>query len=101
MNDLPTVENLKKRGINTSDLCPCCKKDPKSITHPLLRCEAAKKVWECWRECPVDIPSSQWDFFDLALDILAQGTAMYLETFFVTAQSLWYNRNQVVYESTS
>ena len=45
MNDLPTVENLKKRGINTSELCPCCKKDPESIT--LLRYEAAKKVWEC------------------------------------------------------
>ncbi|KAL0007153.1 hypothetical protein SO802_008655 [Lithocarpus litseifolius] len=85
MNGLPTAENLKKRGINTSELCPCCEKEPKSITHSLLRCEVAKKVWECWRECLVDIPSSQRDFSDLALEILVQGTAMDLETFFVTA----------------
>ena len=95
---LPIAENLKKRGINTSELCPCCEKEPESITHSLLRCEIAKKVWNCWRECPMDIPSSQWDIFDVALEILAQGIAMDLETYFVTAWSIWYNRNQVVHE---
>ena len=99
LNGLPTAENLKKRGINTSELCPCCEKEPESITHSLLRCEIAKKVWNCWWECPIDIPSSQWDFSDVALEILAQGTTMDPEAYFVTAWSIWYNRNQVVHES--
>ncbi|XP_030943489.1 uncharacterized protein LOC115968280 [Quercus lobata] len=100
LNGLPTAENLKKRGINLSELCPCCGKDPESITHSLLRCEFAKKVWNCWQECPINISSSQWDFSDVALKILEQGTAADLEVFFVMAWSIWYNRNQVVHEST-
>ena len=47
LNGLPTVENFKKRGINISELCPCCEKEPESINHSLLRCEIMKKVWNC------------------------------------------------------
>ena len=38
-------------------------------------------------------------FVDLALEILDAGFPNDLETLFVTAWAVWYNRNQVVHES--
>ena len=39
------------------------------------------------------------DIFDVALDILKNGTNRDLEVFFGVAWSVWYNRNQVAFES--
>ena len=39
------------------------------------------------------------DIFNVALDILKNGTNCDLEVFFEVAWSVWYNRNQVVFES--
>ncbi|KAL0001314.1 hypothetical protein SO802_015095 [Lithocarpus litseifolius] len=51
-----------------------------------------------WVDCPVNFNSVYLDVSDIALKILTEGTSKDLETFFVTACSLWYSRNQVVFE---
>jgi len=96
----PNIEGkLKKEGVNIDKLCLCCGKGPKSISHSLIYCDIVRRVWDCWSDRPVEILSIPLDFFDLALEIMTQGTTQDLEFFFITAWSIWYNRNQVVHES--
>lgn len=101
MNGLPTLINLKKkRGITVDEVCPCCGREPETISHSLVSCDLAKKLWSCWMDCPVDSLENWSNFSDIALEVLAKGTPMDLEIFCVTAWSIWYNRNQIVFEST-
>lgn len=69
--------------------------------HALISCVSARQVWDRWVECPVNFSSAHLDVSDIALRILAEGTSKDLETFFVTARSLWYSRNQVVFEANN
>jgi len=48
----------------------------------------------------VNLVSNHWDVSDSTLEIIAVGTSTDLETFFVTAWVIWYNRNQIVFEYT-
>ena len=98
MDGLLTAVNLKKRGVNIDALCLCYEKESELISHSLIKCDITRKVWDCWSDCPVEITSSLLDFFDLAMEIMAQGTSQDLEYFLVMAWSIWYNRNQVVHK---
>ena len=100
MNALPTMLNLQRRGVNCCETCPSCGKEAESISHTILRCDIAKKVWEYWTECPVVFQPEPFDITDTALLILANGTSQDLEIFFGTAWSIHYNRNLAVFEST-
>ena len=93
MDGLLTAVNLKKRGVNIDAVCLCYEKESESISHSLIKCDITRKVWDCWSDCPVEITSSLLDFFDLAMEIMAQGTSQDLEYFLVMAWSIWYNRN--------
>ena len=44
---LPTMMNLKKRSIGVTENCPCCGRKVESIFHSIIRCEVAKRVWDC------------------------------------------------------
>ena len=44
---LPTMMNLKKRSIGVTENCPCCGREMESIFHSIIRCEMAKRVWDC------------------------------------------------------
>ena len=93
MNALPTMLNLQRRGVNCCETCPSCGKEAGSISHTILRCDIAKKVWQYWTECPVVFQPEPFDITDTALMILANGTSQDLEIFFGTAWSIQYNRN--------
>ena len=58
-------------------------------------------MWSSCLNCPVDQETNFGDFTDLAFQFITNGTTQDLETFFVTAQPIWYSRNQMVHESTS
>lgn len=49
----------------------------------------------------MDIETSQSNFLDLAMNILADGTCQDLETFFGTAWAIWYNRNHKIFEDNN
>ena len=40
------------------------------------------------------------DILDVAMRFVAEGTTQDLETFFLTAWSIWYNRNQKAFEDS-
>lgn len=101
MNALPTKLNLNRKGINTTVSCPICDQEVETIMHDLISCDSARQVWDRRVECPVNLSSTHLDVSDIALKILADGTSKDLETFFFTAWSLWYSRNQVVFEANN
>ena len=99
MNALPTKLNLYKRGINTNVICPLCDQGVETIIHSLVFCDLARQLWDKWKECPVNLKSNYLDIANIALRIMADGTSQDLKIFFVTAWSLWYSKNQKVFEA--
>jgi len=98
MNGLLTMLNLGRRGVNIDGLCPLCGKEMQSTIYALLLCGKVKEVWWNWQTCPVNIMAENHDLVKVALHILQAGTPKDLEVFFITASSIWYNRNQAVHE---
>ena len=100
MNALPTLVNLQIRGVNVGEICLACGKEPELIIHALVRCEVAKRVWDCWMEGLVDLLNENMDAMDIAMKISEFGTSRDLEIFFGVAWSVWYNRNKIMHESS-
>ncbi|XP_030923348.1 uncharacterized protein LOC115950262 [Quercus lobata] len=101
MNALPTFVNLQRRGVNLCDICPACGKEPKSNFHVFVKCEAARKVWSCWVDSPVNLLNGNMDIIDITLKIVESGTSHDLKVFFGVAWAIWYNRNKIVHEASS
>ena len=97
-NALPTMQNLRKRGVATDGVCPICGNEAESICHALFRCNFAKDVWSRWKECPTKICVENQDFVDVALGLFYAGTNRDMEIMAVTTWEIWYNRNQCVHE---
>ncbi|KAL0008623.1 hypothetical protein SO802_010125 [Lithocarpus litseifolius] len=96
---LPTMVNLQNRGIGISDLCPCCGVESETLFHSIINCEVARRVWDNWKVNSVEIWQALVDISYVTLDILRNGTNRDLEVFFGVAWAVWYNRNQVAFES--
>ena len=99
MDALPTMVNLPKRGIEVSNLCTCCGLESETLFHSIIKCEVARRVWDNWEGSSLGNWQGLMDISDVALDILKNGSNCDLEVFFGIAWPVWYNRNQVAYES--
>lgn len=61
---LPTLENLKRIGLDVDVNCRMCKIAPESEDHVFIHCPLAKQVWkktQQWWYCLGGIPSSSRD----------------------------------------
>ena len=101
VNALPTMSNLRKRGVSTDGLCPMCGLEDETILHALCSCSAAKEIWSIWKDCPLVIGAESLDFSDLAMKLLDAGNPKDLEILVVVAWAIWHNRNLRVFESVS
>ena len=99
MDGLPTKLKLAKRGLNVGVECPLCEKAVESSSHALIYCNKVCEVWWNWQNCPINLLAVNRCFVDLAVEILDAGSPNDLETLFVTAWAIWFNKNQVVHES--
>ncbi|XP_030929385.1 uncharacterized protein LOC115955407 [Quercus lobata] len=81
LDALPTMVNLKKRGIGENGFCPCCGSELEAISHSIIRCEVAKRVWDCWDVCLVEDGQELYDVPDIALQILDKRSIRDLEVF--------------------
>ncbi|KAH9715816.1 putative reverse transcriptase/RNA-dependent DNA polymerase [Citrus sinensis] len=45
-NMLPTVENLWKKKVTASPLCQICRRSVEIVSHALIECKAAGKIWK-------------------------------------------------------
>ena len=98
MNALPTMQNLKLRGVNTACFFPLCDKVPETLSHALLHYEHAKQNWACWQNYPMDLSLESQDILGIALNLLDKGTTHDLELFFIVAWTVWWNRNQATHD---
>ncbi|KAL0003811.1 hypothetical protein SO802_011372 [Lithocarpus litseifolius] len=101
MNALPTMLNLKIRGVCTEAICPTCDQCIENTSHAFLECDTPRSIWSLWSGRPAFLENRQADIVDVALHVICNGSSQDLETFFVTAWYIWFNRNQIVFESTS
>ena len=101
IDGLPTRLNLAKRGLNVGAECPLCEKAVESSSHALIYCNKLCEVWWNRQDCPINLLAVNRCYVDLALEILDAGSPNDLETLFVIAWAIWFNRNQVVHESKS
>ena len=88
---LPTMVNLKKRGIGENDFCHCCGRKVESIFYSIIHCEMAKRVWDCQDIHFVENGQELYDVSDVVLQILDKRTVRDLEIIFGVAWSIWYN----------
>ena len=70
-----------------------------STVHSIIRCDVAKRVWDCWDFQFGEIGQELFDVSEAALQIWDKRSVRDLEFFFVVAWSIWHNRNSVVFES--
>ena len=101
LNALPTFVNLQSKGVDICDICLACGKELETISHAFVKCEVAKRVWRCWLDCPFVVLNVNMNIVDIAMEILEYGSSSELEFFFGAAWAIWYNRNKIVYESSS
>ena len=69
LNALPTMQNLRSRGVVVEEFCPLCNHSSESTSHALIHCEFATKVWSNWSECPIKLLDSIFDISDIALEL--------------------------------
>ena len=100
MNALPTMLNLRTRRVYTDANCPICDQCIENTSHALLDCDTPRSVWSMWSGCLTFLENKQAEIVDVALSIINNGSSGDLEDFFITSWYLWYNCNQVVFDST-
>lgn len=101
VNGLLTMENMNIRGITNSKTCLICGSDLENITHAILRCNSTSQVWDFWADNPIRASKNSLNFQDSSMFILNQKSTKDLETFFVVAWAIWYNRNKVVHNESN
>ena len=99
VNKLSTRMNMVTRGIDVDASCPLCGKEGESTKHAILYCKKICDVWWFWQFCPINLLAETNDVVNVALRIMEAGTCHDLVIFFVTAWSIWYNRNRVAHEA--
>lgn len=102
INNLPTGENLQKRGLLTHTLCTKCG-EVETLEHILFQCETAKKVWELFPWTVTPDPQDVSPFRSMLqssftkVNLPPLGTSANL--FAWICWSLWLNRNQLTFEN--
>ena len=66
-------------------------------THALIHCAHAKDTWALWLDYPIDLVAAELDIIDIASQIFEKGTSRDLDTFFMTAWSIWGSKNQAIH----
>ncbi|KAK7269032.1 hypothetical protein RIF29_21747 [Crotalaria pallida] len=92
-NILPTNKRLAEKGLDVDLICPQCGLEEESVTHAILQCEEAKRVWFA-SPVTVHIPDSvDLDFADWISNVLTRGENDGIANVFNLMFALWRRRN--------
>ena len=97
-NLLPSVENLWKRKIVEEPTCKRCKISVETISHALLECKAARKIW---LQSPFSAPSleaNSQDIFSTLQNMAKELRKSNLELMVALCWSAWYARNKCIFD---
>ncbi|KAH9725912.1 putative reverse transcriptase/RNA-dependent DNA polymerase [Citrus sinensis] len=97
-NLLPTAENLWKKKILVEPHCQVCKQGVESVSHALVHCKAARKVWI---HAPFEMhfpAASNQDMWNVMLEITKKMSKSDTEIFVAYCWAIWYGRNHKIFE---
>lgn len=102
LNNLPTGENLRKRGLLGHTTCVKCGAE-ETIEHILFQCETAVKVWDL---CPWYVPLDPRTCFSFKETLQASRLKITLPPIGTVTNlfpwicwGLWTNRNRLIFEN--
>lgn len=91
-NFLPTLDNLVKRKIISSPICPRCKREPETVIHALWSCETLGPVWSISFEELKAVSPPFLTFVDLFRCALQNSRGA--DSFITHCWFLWNQRNK-------
>lgn len=100
-NGLPTMLNLRCRGLNSCGFCPLCDKEMESLQHAFLLCSHAKHTWASQLDCLVNLSITGANIVDLVAHFNGEGKLSELDLFFMVAWSIWGNKNQAIHNDVA
>ncbi|KAJ9186921.1 hypothetical protein P3X46_002438 [Hevea brasiliensis] len=94
---LPTADLLKRKGVDLDVICRLCRQQDESIFHVMVQCPFARQCWEVSRiGFILGSASAFTKWLSLGFQRLAVEDCCYLIR---VCWRLWYNRNNVVWNS--
>ncbi|KAH9781766.1 putative reverse transcriptase/RNA-dependent DNA polymerase [Citrus sinensis] len=97
-NLLPSAENLWKRKVVEEPTCKRCKLSVETISHALLECKAARKIW---LQSPFSAPrleANSQDIFSTLQNMAKELRKSDLELMVALCWSAWYARNKCIFD---
>lgn len=95
---LPSAENLWKRKVLQEPICQRCRREVETISHALLTCKAAKKVWllaPFTLQNPREPPKDMLGIFQKLENRLRKDK---LELWVTYCWAVWFSRNKLIFE---
>ena len=75
MNALPTMPNLRIRGVCTEAKCPLCDQCIENTSHALLDYDTPRSIWSLWSGKPAFLENRQVDIVDVVLHVISNGSS--------------------------
>ncbi|KAH9709496.1 putative reverse transcriptase/RNA-dependent DNA polymerase [Citrus sinensis] len=97
-NILPTAENLWKRRSLQEPICQRCKLQVETVSHVLIECKAARKIWDL---APLIVQPSKdhnQDFFSAIQEMWSRSSTAEAELMIVYCWVIWSARNKFIFE---
>ncbi|XP_021759175.1 uncharacterized protein LOC110724086 [Chenopodium quinoa] len=101
------MDNLEKRKVETSTVCPLCKSEKESMNHLFRLCEISKRVWKASQlgiisTNPTFLSCREWvtNFVSYCLQDLEKNSVR-LTMFVAVLWAIWSHRNDIVFRYMS
>ena len=95
---MPTAENLWKRKSLQEPVCQRCKLQVETVSHVLIECKAARKIWVL---APLTVQPSKdhnQDFFSAFQEMWSRSSTAEAELMVVYCWVIWSARNKFIFE---
>ena len=100
---IPSMDNLRRRGMTIANGCPMCLRDEESVDHLLLNCKEAQSLWRAvvgWFDCRWVFPKSLIELFQAWKEPIGipRGKELWRFTFLAVIWIIWKERNSRCFE---
>ena len=97
-NILPTSENLWKRRVVQEPICQICSSNVETISHALLGCKMAKKIWRSSQFPEMLVESKSHDISGMFQGLTKKQHISKMETVAALLWVIWTARNKWLFE---
>ncbi|KAH9778879.1 reverse transcriptase domain-containing protein [Citrus sinensis] len=97
-NLLPTANNLWRKNVVGNPACQRCNCKSENVTHVLMECKAAQKVWKLTDFYEDMKLLSQHDILSMLQELASRRTKKEIEQILAIYWAIWYARNRFVIE---